>query len=246
VLAALPEVIEGLIRIAEQVCGSPFAASFPRTLDPTDQWSVLPADQGRKVPLSIRNEVTRWRASTVEEEERATRDRPVDPRAPYSGSWWSTPPSALVRSTGSWDGLGPVGLWLIEDSFGWTDLTASPVSARPTTVFEIDGPEAWIELTGRYPLEVTASRRHDWYRITGCTRRWVLPDWSRVAADLDAVHLTVAGYLSTAGRELALGDGFSTLLGGWDPDAAYWLTDDLDVGDPRAWRRDDLDWRPAD
>jgi len=42
------------------------------------------------------------------------------------------------------------------------------------------------------------SRRHDWWRVTGSAGAWMIPDWVAVAADYDAVHLTVGGYLTTA------------------------------------------------
>src|SRR4051812_4108691 len=44
VLGALPPVTDGLARIAEHICRSPFVASFARTPDTSDQWSILPAD----------------------------------------------------------------------------------------------------------------------------------------------------------------------------------------------------------
>ena len=91
--------------------------------------------------------------------------------------------------------------------------------------YEIDSPEAWADLCRRYPWEVTASRRHDWYRTTGRSGRWVIPDWSRAAQDIDAIHLTVIGYLTTAGRAVPVDDERMTVLAGWDPDQTYWLTD---------------------
>ncbi len=243
VLGALPQMRPGLRRVAEHIARSAFVTSFQRVLDSSEQWSVLPADEDRKLPASVNVELTRWRTAAIEEEQRAARELPADPRGPFSGTWWCTPPRSLVRSTGAWRDLGPVGLWLIEDNFGWSDMTASRVSASPGRVFEIDGPAAWVELSARFPLEVTASRRHDWYRATGGTGRWLIPDWSRVADDFDAVHLTVQGYLTAAGRELTVGGEYATVLAGWDPDATYWLLDEVDVTVQQAWHRDDLDWR---
>jgi hypothetical protein len=75
------------------------------------------------------------------------------------------------------------------------------------------------------PLDVTASRRHDWLRTTGHDGGWAVPDWSSVTADFDAVHLSVVGYLTTAGPLVAVDDEMSTVLAGWDPDATYWLSD---------------------
>ena len=97
-----------------------------------------------------------------------------------------------------------------------------PPDAR---VFEIDSPDAWANLCRRFPLNVTASRRHDWYRTTSRVGRWVIPDWVEVARNFDAVHLTVAGYLSTAGLAVPVEDDLMTVLAGWDPDQTFWLTE---------------------
>lgn len=68
-----------------------------------------------------------------------------------------------------------------------------------------------------------------------------------VAADYDAVHLTVAGYVSTAGRALPV-DGACTMLAGWDPDQTFWLTGTLAVGPVTFWHGDPNDlttWTPT-
>ncbi|MEO7124431.1 MAG: hypothetical protein ABI400_15220 [Lacisediminihabitans sp.] len=62
-----------------------------------------------------------------------------------------------------------------------------------------------------------------------------------MASDYDAVHLTVLGYLTTAGRALPVRDSH-TVLAGWNPDETYWLTDVLaESGAPSEWRRDERD-----
>jgi hypothetical protein len=64
-----------------------------------------------------------------------------------------------------------------------------------------------------------------------------------VAGPADWVRLTVAGYLSTAGRALpvdvpGLGRPAQTVLAGWDPDTTWWLTDVLTGGaQPIDWIR---------
>jgi hypothetical protein len=138
-------------------------------------------------------------------------------------------------------GARPVGLWLVEDGLGWEEATAARVvSQRDPAVFEIDRPDAWAELCRRFPLEVTASRRHDWYRTTGRDGRWVQPDWSLAAEEFDAVHLTLAGYLSTAGRAIDVGGGAAGVLAGWDPDRTFWLADGGTTEDPeQPWRKDE-------
>lgn len=117
-------------------------------------------------------------------------------------------------------------------------------------MLELTGPDDWAELVGRHPLPVTASRRHDWYRTTGQDAAWLIPDWSSVAAEFDAVHLTVDGYLATAGRAVPVpGTAARTVLAGAAPDATWWLADGvLRPGEPVDWRRQQGDlprWTPA-
>ena len=77
------------------------------------------------------------------------------------------------------------------------------------------------------------------YRATGRNGRWVVPDWSAVRAITDGVHLSVAGYLSTAGRAVPVEDDVATVLAGWDADATFWLTDARPDPASRArWARD--------
>ncbi len=188
-----------------------------------------------------------WRpgGSATLAEERSAARRPADPAANWSGHWWSTPaPSRLAATTRALPGLGAAGLALVEDGPGWTTARCQPVSPRPAArVCEITGPDDWAQLAARYPLEVTRSRRHDWWRVTGWTGTWLIPDYSAVAADYDAIHLTVLGYLTTAGRDLPAA-GARTMLAGWDPDTTYWLTDSLVPAGP-ATRWEQLDDHPV-
>lgn len=198
-----------------------------------------------------------WGARTEADEQRSARERPADPSARWSGSWWSTPVLSGAVTTGRAlpgdpvrQGVirlpvdTPVGLSLVEDSMGWETARAWPLRPAPDArALEVAGPADWVLLVERYPLEVTASRRHDWYRTTGRDGAWVIPDWFAVAADHDGVHLTVAGYLSTAGRALpvdvpGLGRPAQTVLAGWDPDITWWLADVLaSGGQPIDWIR---------
>ena len=198
-----------------------------------------------------------WRAGTLDDE-RSARDRPDDPSAAWSGHWWSSPAlSGLPVTTRALPGLGAARLVLVEDSLGWRSARCWPLAPRPgVRVYEVGGPDAWAELAGRYPLDVSRSRRHDWWRVTGWAGRWLMPDYEGVAADYDAVHVSVAGYLAAAGRPLPVGDA-RTMLAGWEPDATWWLTDVLSpAGPPAGWAEaDDPDadvragigggWRPA-
>jgi hypothetical protein len=109
-------------------------------------------------------------------------------------------------------------------------------------VYEIHGPGQWTALVDRYPLDVSRSRRHNWWRITGWAGRWLIPDYTAVAEDWDAIHVSAAGYLATAGVALRAGDNARTMLAGWHPDATWWLRDVLSFSSsstPEVWRGDD-------
>jgi hypothetical protein len=105
-----------------------------------------------------------------------------------------------------------------EDGYGDTEAVVRPlVLAENARVFEIDEPGAWQRLVTDYPGTATAPYRHTW-AWTGWDGEWLVPRWPAVAADWDGVHLSVAGYLSTAGR-LLLVRSARTLLAGWNPSA---------------------------
>jgi hypothetical protein len=178
--------------------------------------------------------LARWRAE-VAERERAAARWPSDPAANYTDWWWSTPElSKLVSTSRSVPGLGALRLCLVEDSLGWPEALCWPLKPRPSArVYEIRGPQDWTTLVRQYPLDVTKSRWHDWFKITGRAGTWLIPDYGALAADYDGVHLTVGGYLTTAGRPLAVDDSLeagaaATMLAGWDPDLTYWLADVLE------------------
>lgn len=182
-----------------------------------------------------------WRADTLDDE-RSARDRPEVPAASQSGRWRSSPaPSLLPVTTRALPALGAARLALVEDGLGWQSARCWPVAPKEgARIYEICGPDHWAELVGRYPLDVSKSRRHDWGRATGWAGRWLIPDYPAVAADWDAVHVSVAGYLTTAGITIPACDGACTMLAGWDPDATWWLTDVLALtGPPEDWRADD-------
>ena len=239
-LAAGAQMRTSLVRIASAVASSDLVGWWETPIERAAQASVAfddpqstPSDQAADVVLSL------WRERTLEEEARAQRERAADPRANISGTWWSTPPHELTRTTRGVGEQGTVGLRLVEDAWNWEwALVRAVVVPAESVVYELDGAEAWAELCRRFPLEVTASRRHDWFRTTGATDRWVIPDWVRVADQFDAVHLTTAGYLSTAGRSVAVQADTSSVLAGWNPDETYWLTDPpAATGAPERWER---------
>lgn len=239
---ASAEIPSALLPVARAISAAPAARWWSSTIDLDAQFHVQ-IPQGR-APSD--RPVAEWRADALHHEHRS-RELPADPAARCSGRWWSAPIGDFLTSTRARPAA--LGLCLQEDGFGpeWA-WCRSVRPIRAPRVYEITGPEAWRELVERYPMEVTLSRRHDWWRVTGWAGRWITPDWAAVAADHDAVHLTCAGYLTTAGRALPAGEA-RTLLAGWDPDQTCWFTDDLDRGEPVLWRGDPGDlasWRPAD
>ncbi|WP_255771104.1 hypothetical protein [Pseudarthrobacter sulfonivorans] len=241
VLAGLPLVRAALLPLARRVIAAPGARWWNEGRG-VEQWAIdwRPADDPAplKVPQST---LVEWVMRVREAEVRAAHDLPADPHAPVSGGWWSVPPDP-VRTVGRI----PAGLSLVEDSLGWEVATTIPVRGVGRTL-EIRTPGDWTNLCQRFPLDVTASRRHDWFRTTGRDGRWVIPDWERVADEWDAVHLTVLGYLSGAGRALPVSPGTATVIAGWDPDSTIWLTDVAREweGPRQSWHRvsRDRSWR---
>lgn len=243
VLVSSPRVRTSLGRVAAAIAASTSAAGWVEPMDTREQWAVgFPGTTGAgpPSPTTARDTLAEWHAQQVDEETLAGRERPTNPQAMWSGTWWSRPPAGLTSTTRSMRGRGAVGLWLVEDGLGWDSARAERVHVpRDARIHEIDGPDAWAELCRRYPLEVTASRRHDWYRTTGRNGRWVIPDWLRVRHDFDAIHLSVGGYLAAAGSAIFVDDDRATVLAGWDPDKTYWLRDvTRDSSTGQEWRYD--------
>jgi hypothetical protein len=144
-----------------------------------------------------------------------------------TGSWWSGPLGGTVwTSRGNVGDLPAVGLACAEDPLGEEEFEVWAVGIHPAArVYEVREPGDWGRLATSHPRDVTASRRHDWGRWTGREGQWILPDWRSVAAQWDGVHVSVAGYLSTAGIAVDSGGGAATLLAGWDADQTLWLRD---------------------
>ncbi|MFN2518477.1 MAG: hypothetical protein ABR604_05435 [Jatrophihabitantaceae bacterium] len=240
-MLAHPQVPEVLEPIARAVAQAPAAAWWTSPLAREAQHCVQWLNDPEQPPPALsgaRARLDAWRSAQAAEETRALAG-PADPTAAMTGSWWSIPaPASLVTTSRALPGLGAVGLTLVEDSSGPTAARCWPLAAQPRSrVYEVTGPGDWIELVTQYPLDVTGSRRHDWWRVTGWADGWLMPDWAGVAADFDGVHLTVAGYLTSAGRTLRVGPE-ATMLAGWNPDQTFWLNDVLrDAGPTTRWRR---------
>lgn len=231
-IAGMEDVSAALRAIADDVeRGAPSWWSSPRR---HIQWAIdWRVAGGPPAPARPASEALRlWRAHVLADEERARRERPTDLAAPWSGEWDSIPRDVLA-TTGEMDDGVPAGLRLVEHFFGFERAMAVPVRGDGRT-YEIAREDDWAELCRRYPLDVTASRRHDWFRATGRHGRWLLPDWSRVASDWDAVHLTVECYLTSATRAIVIDAECASVIAGWTPDVTFWLTDSTrEMGDHR-------------
>lgn len=219
-LAATQEITESLAHIAKSLEGKPATQWWDQKAQPA-QWAIdwRSADDPTQLPRNPQHTLFEWARKERAEEIRAAKERPQDPHANFSGEWWSIP-HGLIHTVARI----PDGLSLVEDSLGWEEATVIPV-AGTGRILEITTEEDWINLCRAFPLEVTASRRHDWFRTTGRHGRWVIPDWEQAASTWDAVHLTVAGYLSAAGRALQTDEDTATVIAGWDPGSTFWLTD---------------------
>ncbi|MBH0022631.1 hypothetical protein [Salinibacterium sp. SWN248] len=238
-----------LQRIAEHTVASPSATWLSSSIA-TEQWAVTFRDLflQRPPPPVAALALKQWHTAAVEEERIAVRDRPSDATAALSGTWWSRPPDDPAVTTRAVPEAGPVGVWLVEDRLDSEPADAQRVHYAPTVrVFEILGSESWAELCRSYPLSVTAGRRHDWYQTTGRIGEWMMPNWSLVARDYDAVHLSVAAYLSSAGIAIPVDDDVASVIAGWNPDETYWLTDVVrGEFSETSWMRDErtLRWHP--
>lgn len=226
VLAATVEMQAPLRRVAEHVAASVHAEWWGEPVAECSQWQVewddAPPHEIMTDPTASLRKV---QDQIIEEELVAKRERPSDVTANWSGTWWSRAPWELPSTTRTLFDGSPAGLWFVEDSLGWeqadTRRLGIPAGLR---IFEIDTAEAWADLCARFPIEVTAQKRHDWYRTTGRDGAWVIPDWAKVAEHYDAVHLQVQAYLSAAGTAIPVDEQAATVIAGWDPDQTFWFT----------------------
>jgi hypothetical protein len=222
VVVASDAVCAALSPLAERVAASRFTSTWAAATQP-QQW-VLDRKDDRLGPEPVPNPadaLVAWREAVEAEEGAAVKRR--DRGEMMGGPWWSKPPGYLTYSTSAWPEFGPVGLHLEEDSCGPAAASATPVGRPPEKTYEITGADTWARLCRDYPLDVTAARDPMWRDSVGHSEEWVIPDWQAIAADWDAVHLTIAGYLAAATTRVEVSDGRSSVIAGWNPDETVWL-----------------------
>lgn len=233
ILTETSEMRLALRRVAQKVAASPPAAWWCTPAATHTQQSVQWDDAP---PRRVLDDVIEALLA-ASDRERAAEQASREKRHVNGGSeWWSRPPGAIPSSTRSLFDGSPAGLWFVEDSLGWERAESiGLIVPRGVHVFEIEGAAEWAELCARFPLEVTAQKRHNWDRSTRPAARWVVPDWAQVAEHYDAVHLQVGAYLAAAGTAIPVDDsGTASVIAGWGPDETYWFTPDVAYDDVRA------------
>lgn len=230
-LAATPEMHLGLQRVATQVATSQLTAWWRTSVALAAQHSVQWDDATPRAVLGdVRGALVAARDRERAAEHAARKRRAADPTASWSGEWWSRPPQAMPSSARSLLDGSPAGLWFVEDGLGWERAESVRLTVpEDASVFEVEAAADWAELCARFPLEVTAQKRDDWYLATGHAARWVIPDWVQVAGHYDAVHLQVGAYLAAAGVAIPVddGSGSASVIAGWNPDETYWFSSDI-------------------
>ena len=175
---ALPDT-SALRRIARHLAVSNTVAGWNRPCDVRDQWVVTRDSGFQEEPGRAENPpasviLDRWKQDIDLEERQQRKDLNKPLHTLASGPWWSTPPLGIGSSTGRFKDASPVGLWCVEDGFGWREASAQKIEVhdeRP--VFEVTGPEAWAQLCRDYPMEVSAVRRRNWFEASGRDGRWL-------------------------------------------------------------------------
>jgi hypothetical protein len=118
--------------------------------------------------------------------------------------------STLADGTSATLAVLAEGVGDLASAFRGRQLTCWRLEASPAArVFEVDGPQAWHILCVRYPAKREDNR--------------LVPDWSAVAQDWDAVHLTLGGLLTAEQMRVESPAGW-TQLGGWDCEQTVWLS----------------------
>lgn len=236
ILAATEPVRSALRRVAMHLEGSSLIDWWNSDLVAEGQaWIWWDGHQLSRTE-SVQKAMAHWRGDTVASNKRAMRERPADPTASYSGLWWSPPAMAAVPTSRVLTDGTPAGLWFTEDSGYDTAQSVCFRSPDDANVLEIRNADDWARLCQQYPLDVSAEKRHDWYRASGRVGSWVIPDWSAVANVVDGVHLTVSGYLAASGVIIPVDEDSASFIAGWSPDETWWFIDPSHIGEIRHWQ----------
>lgn len=140
-----------------------------------------------------------------------------------TGDQWSTASSykSTLIST-----RGPVAHWPSVAAMCGEDLTSDhpqtwPFAVPEGQVLEIHSSDDFVKLVEAYPRR-WADPFGAWKSMTGADGPWCGPDWDALRQEYAGVHLSLAGYLSTAYRPLSTSAGLA-LLAGWEPDGTVWF-----------------------
>ncbi|HJX77937.1 hypothetical protein [Glutamicibacter sp.] len=241
-LLVAPVLRNALHRVAEHIAVSGFMQQWVAPVELRAQFHVEfdqpdPAGSVTSIEPGVVDKLLRWKENLIVTEARARADKPTPVTAMIGGEWWSKPSWELRATTGVFTNQQPIGVSCVEDAFNWEQAVTRKASVLPAVrVLEILTAIDWVQLCRSYGVEVTAHKRHDWYRTTGRDGAWMMPDWFAVAQDYDGVHLSIAGYLALAGECLEVDEKFATVIAGWDPDKTYWFTDELRFyAEPEIW-----------
>ncbi|HVB44946.1 MAG TPA: hypothetical protein VNF47_19910 [Streptosporangiaceae bacterium] len=171
-----------LVPVSRSLAAAPAAQWWWEPPDPHHQrWLCT---SGEQLPRgAVLAQALRAQAAADEEEERwSVRELPWPPEdgKPHSGTWWSAPlGNGVFTSTGPVGPLPSVELGCAEDSVGEDRFEVWNVEISPQArIWNITSTDDWGRLAARYPRDVTASRRHDWYqpRFRSMVRRPSLRD----------------------------------------------------------------------
>lgn len=129
-----------------------------------------------------------------------------DTRRPAPGK-----PPAVLWTSSIVDGLASAWVPVIRSGALGALETADVWDVRPRRglrVLEINRPGDWAQLLDRHPGMVAGGL--------------LQPDWASVATQIDGVHLTVEGLLTTQGTPVEV-RGRTGMLFGWDAECTAWL-----------------------
>lgn len=201
-----PRLVQALERVAEHVASTGIIQSWMGASTQANQWMITwtgESAEGQWEPglEPAQSQLKAWNLDLAEKERASKADLREKMDQLASGHWWSNPPGGLYRSFGTFELEEPIGLACVEDGMGWSSALVRRLQIEcRKPVFHITEPRHWVDLCRRYPLEVSATMRRNWFETTGRDGLWVQPHWQAVAEDYDGVHLGLGAYLAGAGR----------------------------------------------